>query len=198
MTRFFLLCSSTLLALSICLAANTVYAQDADYRRPDFSLPDLDGRERSIAEWDGKPLIINFWATWCIPCKREIPLFNELQADHAGKGLQLLGIAVDTPENVRKFLAETGMDYPTLVEERRSQQVAEAITGSFLVLPLTIFLDHAGRIFWMQVEEIHREEADAVLARVWQIQSGALGFEEAQERLVEDLEKILAARNAGN
>jgi thiol-disulfide isomerase/thioredoxin len=185
-----LLILAGILGLVIVVGVVT-HAQDISYRRPDFSLPDLDGRNRSIAEWDGNPLIINFWATWCIPCKREIPLFNQLQTEHAPQGLQILGIAVDTPENVREFIATTVMDYPTLVEEQKSQEVASAFRDDFLLLPFTVFLDHAGRVFWMQVEEISRAEVDAILARIWQVRSGELSYEQAQEQLVEELKRLL-------
>lgn len=160
-------------------------AQEESYRRPDFSLPDLDGKERSISEWDGQAMIINFWASWCIPCRREIPLLNELSAEHADKDFSVLGIAVDSPENVEKFLDETDMDYLTLVEEQRSLEVANAFYNSYLVLPFTIFLDHQGRIMWMQVEEVHREDIEPVLDRIWLVRSGDLTYEQAQDELMQ-------------
>ncbi len=132
-----------------CIGGPQVLAQQDDMRRPDFSLPDLEGRQRSISEWDGTPLIINFWATWCIPCKREIPLFNEIDADYDDADLQILGIAIDTAENVRKYLQTMKMSYTTLAEEDEGQQVAALFSSDPLVLPFTIFLDHQGRVFWM-------------------------------------------------
>lgn len=173
------------LLLALCFADITAYAQEQDYRRPDFSLPDLDGKERSISEWDGQAMIINFWASWCIPCRREIPLLNELSAEHADKDFSVLGIAVDSPENVEKFLNETDMDYLTLVEEQRSLEVANAFYNSYLVLPFTIFLDHQGRIMWMQVEEVHREDIEPVLDRIWLVRSGDLTYEQAQDELMQ-------------
>jgi thiol-disulfide isomerase/thioredoxin len=160
-------------------------AEQEDYRRPDFSLPDLDGVERSISEWDGKALIINFWASWCIPCLREIPLLNQLSAEYADKDLQIVGIAVDSPENVRKFLQNTSMDYLTLVEEKRSIEVANAFSNSYLMLPFTVYLDHAGRILWMQVEEVHREQIEPVLDQIWKIRSGESTYEQAQDELLQ-------------
>jgi thiol-disulfide isomerase/thioredoxin len=162
-----------------------VMAEQEDYRRPDFSLPDLDGVERSISEWDGKALIINFWASWCIPCLREIPLLNQLSAEYADKDLQILGIAVDSPENVRKFLQNTSMDYLTLVEEKRSIEVANAFSNSYLMLPFTVYLDHEGRILWMQVEEVHREQIEPVLDQIWKIRSGESTYEQAQDELIQ-------------
>jgi peroxiredoxin len=182
--------------ICLLLMVMTSSANAADYRRPDFSMADLDGTERSISEWDGKAMIINFWASWCIPCKREIPMLNDLAKEHADKDFEVLGIAVDTPENIREFIKTTPLDYLTLVDEDKSQELASQITNSFLVLPFTVFLDHQGRIFWMQVEEIHRQEVDAILKRIWQIQSGELDYEQAQTQLVVDLEKIIHDRMA--
>ena len=75
-------------------------------RRPDFTLHDLDGKARPISAWDGKPLIVNFWATWCAPCRREIPLLNRLQHEFAPKGFEVIDIAVDFADDVRAFLEQ--------------------------------------------------------------------------------------------
>lgn len=158
--------------------------QEVDYRRPDFSLPDLDGKQRSISEWDGKSMIINFWATWCIPCKREIPLFNQIDADYDDTDLQVLGIAVDTPKNVSEYLNTTTMSYLTLVEEDKAQEVAAAFISDPLVLPFTVFLDNRGRVFWMQAEEMHRGQIDVILEYIWKVNSGELSYEQAQLQLV--------------
>jgi thiol-disulfide isomerase/thioredoxin len=173
-----------MVALICCLSGPVVEAQEDDFRRPDFSLPDLDGKDRSISEWDGKAMIINFWATWCIPCKREIPLFNQIDAEYDDGDLQILGIAVDKPENVSKFLQTTTMTYLSLVEEDKAQDVAFTFTNSFLVLPFTVFLDHEGRVFWMQAEEMHRDQVDMILGYIWKVRTGESSFEQAQQQLV--------------
>jgi thiol-disulfide isomerase/thioredoxin len=175
--------------LSVPLAS----AQQDDLRRPDFSLPDLTGKSRSITEWDGKALIINFWATWCVPCKREIPLFNEIDADYDNADLEILGIAIDTAENVNKYLQNTPMTYTTLAEENQGQEVAALFSSDPLVLPYTVFLDHAGRVFWMQVEEIHREQADVILSYIGKVKTGELSYEQAQMQLVEAVRASLPA-----
>lgn len=174
-----------ILQLSIGTGAGLVYAEEVSYRRPDFSLPDLDGKERSIAEWDGRAMIINFWATWCIPCKREIPLFNQIDAAYEDTDVQLLGIAVDTPENVKNYLATMTMTYPTLVDEDKAQQIMALFSSEPLVLPFTVFLDHAGQVFWMQVEEIRREQADVILDYISKVKAGELTYEQAQLQLVD-------------
>lgn len=181
------------LAMLYCVSGSPLSAQQDDLRRPDFTLPDLAGKARSISEWDGKALIINFWATWCIPCKREIPLFNEIDADYDDADVQILGIAIDTAENVSKYLQTTKMSYTTLAEEDQGQQVAALFSSDPLVLPFTVFLDHQGRVFWMQVEEIYREQADVILSYIGKVKSGELSYEQAQLQLVEAVQASMPA-----
>jgi len=181
------------LAMLYCISGSPLSAQQDDLRRPDFTLPDLAGKARSISEWDGKALIINFWATWCIPCKREIPLFNEIDADYDDADVQILGIAIDTAENVSKYLQTTKMSYTTLAEEDQGQQVAALFSSDPLVLPFTVFLDHQGRVFWMQVEEIYREQADVILSYIGKVKSGELSYEQAQLQLVEAVQASMPA-----
>ena len=181
------------LAMLYCISGSPLSAQQDDLRRPDFTLPDLAGKARSISEWDGKALIINFWATWCIPCKREIPLFNEIDADYDDADVQILGIAIDTAENVSKYLQTTKMSYTTLAEEDQGQQVAALFSSDPLVLPFTVFLDHQGRVFWMQIEEIYREQADVILSYIGKVKSGELSYEQAQLQLVEAVQASMPA-----
>ncbi|MGK0297163.1 MAG: peroxiredoxin [Gammaproteobacteria bacterium] len=190
------ICKIILLIVMLATAHSLSSAEESDFRRPDFSMTDLEGAERSISEWDGNAMLINFWASWCVPCKREIPLLNDISIEHKDKDFQVLGIAVDTPENIKNFIKTTPLNYLTLVDEDKSQDVAYQLTESFLVLPLTVFLDHQGRIFWMQVEEIHRDEVDAILNRIWQLRSGELDYDKAQTALVADLDRIYQERLA--
>ena len=80
-----------------------------------LALPDADGTEQRIDQWRGKVVIVNFWATWCAPCREEMPEFVKAQKDLGPKGLQIVGIAVDQADKVRQFAAEIGLNYPTLV-----------------------------------------------------------------------------------
>ena len=177
--------------VTILIPASIISAEQyTDYKRPEFSMVDLEGVDRSISEWDGDAMLINFWASWCLPCKREIPLLNDISKEYVDEDFTVLGIAVDTPDNIRDFIESTPLNYVTLVDEEKSQDIAYQITNSFLVLPLSVFLDHKGRILWMQVEEMQRDEIDIILNRIWEIRSGELDYEHAQVKIAADLDKI--------
>ena len=107
--------------------------------------------------------------------------------------MQILGIAIDMAENVSKYLQTTKMSYTTLAEEDQGQQVAALFSSDPLVLPFTVFLDHQGRVFWMQVEEIYREQADVILSYIGKVKSGELSYEQAQLQLVEAVQASMPA-----
>ncbi len=114
--------------------------------RPDFRLPDLSGRERRVSEWDGRILVVNFWATWCPPCLEEIPEFIELQSRYGDQGLQFVGIALQKPSDVVDFAEEHGINYPVLAGEMAVVRVAEAYGNDVGALPYTVVIDRAGKI----------------------------------------------------
>ena len=98
---------------------------------PEFSLPDVDGTERHFSEWDGKHRIVNFWATWCGPCKREIPVLKAFQDARQGAGFQVIGIAVDFAEEVSHYAEAAEFNYPILVGEQDAMAIAESSGDSF-------------------------------------------------------------------
>jgi peroxiredoxin len=108
---------------------------------PDFALSDLDGRTIRLADSAGKVRLIDFWATWCAPCREEIPLLNELHADFAARGLEILAISDETAEVLREFAAEHEVRYTNLVG---TVDVAESF--GVLGLPTAYLLDSEGRI----------------------------------------------------
>lgn len=132
-------------------------------RRPDFSLPDLEGRERHISEWDGKVLVINFWATWCPPCLKEIPEFVELQSEYGDQGLQFVGIALQKPADVIDFARKHDMDYPNLAGELPVIRIAEAYGNNTGALPYTTVVDREGTIVFVRQGPVRGPEMEAVI-----------------------------------
>lgn len=159
---------------------------------PDFTLADAAGQPRSIREWAGKSLIINFWATWCPPCRRELPLLNRLHADHAGEGFQVVGVAVDFREDVLAFMEETPIDYPMLIGEQDGLDAARAFGMDNLGFPFTVFTDRGGRVVTIHVGELHAPQAEAILSAIARVDAGRLSLEAARA----EIEGALAAFKA--
>lgn len=124
--------------------------------RPLFRLPDIHGRMHSIREWDGQVLVINFWATWCAPCRREIPIFIELQEKFGERGLQFIGVALDNPEDVRAFVKRYGINYPVLVGQEKGFSIAVAYGNDLNVVPYTAFVNRKGRIVYTHAGAMDR------------------------------------------
>ena len=88
----------------------------AESQMPAFSFPNLEGKQQASGQWDGKVLVVNYWATWCPPCRKEMPLFIETQQTYAEKGVQFVGIAIDSPDMVQDFVVSpyTHSTLPTI------------------------------------------------------------------------------------
>jgi len=164
-------------------------------KRPEFALVDANGRRRSISEWDGHPLMVNFWATWCPPCRREIPLLNALRAEYGARGYEIIGIAVDFREDVLAYMQGTPISYPMLIGEQDAIDVARAFGIDDLFYPSTVFLDRRGRIVTIKVGELHAPEADAILAAVDDVDAGRLSIDDARVRIRSQL--IALSRDKG-
>ncbi len=133
--------------------------------RPAFALPDVEGVQRSVDEWDGQALVINFWATWCAPCRREIPMLIDLQKEYDGRNVQVIGIAVDFMEDVQRYAAETPFNYPVLVGEQEAIDVAQQFGVDFVGLPFTVFTAPDGRVVDVHTGELLHEDAVASLQK---------------------------------
>lgn len=109
---------------------------------PAFTLTNLDGKPVSLADFRGKVVVLDFWATWCPPCKREIPDFIDLQKEYGSRGVQIIGIALDQPEKVEAFARQNGMNYPILLGSDDIALKYGGISG----IPTTFIIDKSGRI----------------------------------------------------
>lgn len=107
-----------------------------------FTLSDVNGRQVSLSDFKGQVVILDFWATWCPPCKREIPDFVKLQSEYGSKGVQIVGIALDQPEKVKAFARDNGMNYPVLM----GTDEVSAHYGGVESIPTTFIIDKTGRI----------------------------------------------------
>ena len=106
----------------------------------------LDGNLQSIEQWRGKVLIVNFWATWCAPCREEIPEFVKTQAKFSANGVQFVGIAVDTAERVAIYAKEMGINYPLLIGGIETMDLARDVGDRAGVLPFSLIIDRTGRV----------------------------------------------------
>lgn len=149
-----------------------------------FELADMDGNLRQSSEWNGQPVMLNFWATWCAPCRREIPLLKETQDKYAETlGLQIVGIAVDFPDDVITYAEEAKFNYPILVGEEEAMAIAESSGVEFIGLPFTMLLSPSGELIKAhlgEVKESHITEMAGVLA---QMRAGELDVEAARAAL---------------
>jgi thiol-disulfide isomerase/thioredoxin len=141
---------------------------------PDFQLADRDGEMKSLHDWHGKSLIVNFWATWCAPCRREIPLLEQLQREHADAGFQVVGIAVDFRDKVLAYADEMNIQYPLLIGEQDALDAASAFGVDAVGFPFTIFTDARGRIIVSHMGELTAAEADLILGTVADVNAGRL------------------------
>ena len=130
---------------------------------PNFSYVDIDGRQRGANEWYGKVVVLNFWATWCPPCREETPLFVELQETLGPAGLQFVGIAIDDREPVREFVASYGINYPTLLGDMNAVELSRRLGNRFGGLPFTIVAAQDGEILLRHAGELKRERLEPLL-----------------------------------
>ena len=127
------------------------------------TLPNLQGKNQSISQWKGKVLVVNFWATWCEPCRREMPEFIELQDELRDQGLLFIGIAMDQENKVQQYSKEIGVNYPILLGGIEAMELAEAAGNHYAVLPFTVILNRNGEIASTHVGRIARDKLEPIL-----------------------------------
>ncbi len=135
---------------------------------PGFTLIDLDGKKVSLADFRGKPVLIDFWATWCGPCKLEMPWIAEFSQKYAGQGLVVLGLVTDSPgnETIRKTASRSGVSYPVLMADDK----VEDAYGGVDYLPENFYVDRSGKVaietFGVTSESGGKDEMEANIKKV--------------------------------
>lgn len=133
---------------------------------PYFELSNNQGEMVSVEGFRGKTILINFWATWCAPCREEMPMLVDLQSMHAGRGLQVVGIALDDAKVVKNFVDTFGISYPILVGEADVFNVSSAFGNQEGVLPFSVLIDRQGVIRWQYAGKLKGEDVDRWLAEL--------------------------------
>jgi thiol-disulfide isomerase/thioredoxin len=152
-------------------------------RLPVFSLGDRQGKATSIAAFAGNSLIINFWATWCAPCRREIPLLENLSSEWAGRGVTLVGIAVDHRDKVLAFADRFKIGYPLLIGEQEALDAAAAFGVDTPVFPFTVFTDRREDVVAVFLGELHPPQAELILGVVLSLDEGRMQLPEARQAI---------------
>ncbi|HED34781.1 MAG TPA: TlpA family protein disulfide reductase [Gammaproteobacteria bacterium] len=132
-------------------------------KRPAFELKDIEGQMRNIDEWNGKVVLVNFWATWCPPCKKEMPAFIELQEQYSKQGFQVIGIALDDEDSVRDFANTLGVEYPLMPADHAGLQLSRDYGNHIGALPFSVFVGRDGIITQTHIGELTKSQVEAII-----------------------------------
>lgn len=149
----------------------------------EFELIDLNNVMTHSSKWNGQYKLINFWATWCAPCRREIPLLNNTQKEYQDMSVQIIGIAVDVLDDVIAYSEETPFEYPVLVGEEEAIAIAENANIEFIGLPFTMLVDDKNEIIKTHLGEIKEHHIDMLTEVIRGMQRGKISVEEAKIKL---------------
>jgi thiol-disulfide isomerase/thioredoxin len=137
-------------------------------KRPDWSITLPDGKKASAADYDKKVVIVDFWATWCPPCRKEIPGFIKLQKQYAEKGLVIVGFSFDRDQAAHdKYVKEQGMNYLSIFAMNEAGQAVigefQKLIGEIKGIPTTLVIDRKGQIVYKHVGFAEPEEFEKII-----------------------------------
>ena len=127
------------------------------------SYRDLSGGERRLIDWQGMVLMVNFWATWCAPCRDEMPMFVAARQKYRASGVEFVGIGIDTAANIREFAKSYGISYPLLIADSGAIELMRSLGNRSGALPYTVVLDRSGSLVNRHLGPLSRSELDRIL-----------------------------------
>lgn len=130
------------------------------------SFPDPEGRPQALSQWRGQVVVLNFWASWCAPCREEMPDFAALRTQYHARGVEFVGIAIDSPANVAQFLQQQPVNYPVLIGEGAAHGLVRQLGNPSGALPYTIVLDRDGKVALTHLGRLPRATLDAALRKM--------------------------------
>ncbi|OJW49329.1 MAG: hypothetical protein BGO63_08605 [Candidatus Accumulibacter sp. 66-26] len=151
--------------------------QEAQNQAPDITpehvarlfatqLDDPTGKPQPFAQWQGKTLVVNFWATWCPPCREEMPAFSRMQSKYAANGVQFVGIALDNADSVRDYARQFPVSYPLLIGGPDGGELARQLGNARLALPYTLLLDPSGKPRFARLGALSEQELAQELTKL--------------------------------
>lgn len=167
--------AATLLLAGACTVLGAIAAVKQEARTPAAasaaglytqSLNDLSGKPQSLAQWKGKPLLVNFWASWCAPCVQEMPELSALAARDGGKRFNVIGIGIDSPGNLVQFTQKTKVAYPLYVGGMGATDLARGLGNTNGGLPYTVLIGADGKVIKTYLGKLKFDQLKADLARL--------------------------------
>ena len=152
-----------LIIISLVLFLKFQEPEDQTIVMSEFSLENINGEMISIEEYKGKKTLINFWATWCRPCRKEMPMLNGVYLSENPSEFSVVGIAIDKPEKVVQFVAELGIDFPIMIGQSDAYDIMKELGNEALTLPYTILINDTGEVIWSKNTELKHSDMDEVL-----------------------------------
>ena len=131
-----------------------------------LALPDLDGKTQEFAQWRGKVLVVNFWATWCEPCREEMPEFVRAQQEFGPQGLQFVGIAIDQADKAARFARELNVNYPVLIGSYDAMELSKSLGNRLVALPFTIVIDRHGNVAHTQLGPLKKAQLQSIISKL--------------------------------
>jgi len=130
------------------------------------TLNDLAGKPQALSQWQGRVVVVNFWATWCPPCLKEIPEFVRFQERYGSQGLQFVGLAIDSPSRVAAFVSQHGVNYPILIAQSEGLELSRRAGNRLGALPFTVVVDRNGRAAVVELGILDEAKLNRIVQRL--------------------------------